>query len=158
MPRNTAASNITNGVKSLSLQLRCHCIPDHNKFSYLSNKAVMVIFPNLCSWRHSFCLNLRDNAPEKPYQPPKHDPKWRLREWHVLTSFKKVFLDRRGFEGSENSQKLNALSSFCVFLEWNRGCVIFGELRNGSSLHAGFYGLILFFPVSSFSLILDSCV
>ena len=35
---------------------------------------------------------------------------------------------------------------------------ISGELRNGSSLHAGFYDLILFFPVSSFILILDRCV
>ena len=33
-----------------------------------------------------------------------------------------------------------------------------GELRNGSSLHAGFYDLILFFLVSSFILILDRCV
>ena len=33
-----------------------------------------------------------------------------------------------------------------------------GELRNGSSLHAGFYDLILFFPVSSFILLLDRCV
>ena len=33
-----------------------------------------------------------------------------------------------------------------------------GELRNGSSLHVGFYDLILFFPVSSFILILDGCV
>ena len=33
-----------------------------------------------------------------------------------------------------------------------------GELRNGSSLHAGFYDLTLFFPVSSFILILDRCV
>ena len=33
-----------------------------------------------------------------------------------------------------------------------------GELRNASSLHAGFYDLIFFFPVSSFILILDRCV
>ena len=33
-----------------------------------------------------------------------------------------------------------------------------GVLRNGSSLHAGFYDLIFFFPVSSFILILDRCV
>ena len=33
-----------------------------------------------------------------------------------------------------------------------------GELRNGSSLHARFYDLILFFPVSSFILISDRCV
>ena len=33
-----------------------------------------------------------------------------------------------------------------------------GELRNGSSLRAGFYDLILFFPVSSFILLLDRCV
>ena len=33
-----------------------------------------------------------------------------------------------------------------------------GELRNGSSLHAWFFDLILFFPASSFILILDRCV
>ena len=33
-----------------------------------------------------------------------------------------------------------------------------GELRHGSSLHAGFYDLILFFPLSSFILTLDRCV
>ena len=38
MPRNIAASKIGNGVISLLWQLRCHCIPDHDKFSSLSNK------------------------------------------------------------------------------------------------------------------------
>ena len=38
MPRNITASNIGNGVISLLWQLRCHCIPDHDKFSSLSNK------------------------------------------------------------------------------------------------------------------------
>ena len=33
VPRNTAASKIGNGVISLLWQLRCHCNPDHNKFS-----------------------------------------------------------------------------------------------------------------------------
>ena len=33
-----------------------------------------------------------------------------------------------------------------------------GELRNGSELHEGFYDLMLFFPVSSFILILGRCV
>ena len=37
MPRNTAASKISNGITSLLWQLRCHCNPDHNKFSSLSN-------------------------------------------------------------------------------------------------------------------------
>ena len=33
-----------------------------------------------------------------------------------------------------------------------------GELRHGSSLHAWFYDLILFLPVSSFILTVDRCV
>ena len=44
MPRNITASNIGNGVISLLWQLRCHCIPDHDKFSSLSNKTVVAIF------------------------------------------------------------------------------------------------------------------
>ena len=47
MSRNTAASKIDNGVILLLCQLRCHCNPDLNKFSSLSNTAVVVIFPNL---------------------------------------------------------------------------------------------------------------
>ena len=42
-PRNKAASKIGNGVISLLWQLRCRCNPDHNKFSSLSNTAVVVI-------------------------------------------------------------------------------------------------------------------
>ena len=56
--RNNAASIIGNGVISLLWQLRCHCNPDHNKFSSLSNTTVVAIFPNLCLWRRSLCSNL----------------------------------------------------------------------------------------------------
>ena len=38
-------------------QLRCHCIPDHDKFSSLSNKSVVAIFPNICLWRDSYAQN-----------------------------------------------------------------------------------------------------
>ena len=48
VPRNIAASKISNGVILLLWQLRCYCNPDHNKFSSLSNTAVVVIFQNLC--------------------------------------------------------------------------------------------------------------
>ena len=47
MSGNTAASKIDNGVILLLCQLRCHYNPDLNKFSSLSNTAVVVIFPNL---------------------------------------------------------------------------------------------------------------
>ena len=47
MPRNTAASKIGDGVISLLWQLRCHCNPDHNNFSSLSNTIVVVIFPEI---------------------------------------------------------------------------------------------------------------
>ena len=46
VPRNTTASKIGNGVISLLCQLRCHCNPDHNKFSSLSNTICDGNFPN----------------------------------------------------------------------------------------------------------------
>ena len=33
------------------------CIPDHDKFSSLSNKTVVAIFPNVCLWRRSCAQN-----------------------------------------------------------------------------------------------------
>ena len=56
VPRNTAASKISNGVISLLWQLQCHCNPDHNKFSSLSNT---TFSPNLCLWRRSLCSKLK---------------------------------------------------------------------------------------------------
>ena len=44
VPRNTAASKIGNGVISLLCELDVIATPDHNKFSSLSNTAVMEIF------------------------------------------------------------------------------------------------------------------
>ena len=67
VPRNTAASKIGNGVISLLWQLRCHCNPDHNKFSSLPNRTVVTIFPNLCLWRRCLCSNLGGIDPEKLY-------------------------------------------------------------------------------------------
>ena len=55
VPRYTAASKIGNGVISLLWQLRCHCNPDHDKFSSLSNTTVVAIFPNVCLWCRSLC-------------------------------------------------------------------------------------------------------
>ena len=46
-----------NGVISLLWQLRCHCIPDHDKFSSLPNKTVVAIFPNVCLWWRSCAQN-----------------------------------------------------------------------------------------------------
>ena len=44
LPRNTGASKIGSGVIPLLWQQRCHCNPDHNKFSSLSNAAVVDTF------------------------------------------------------------------------------------------------------------------
>ena len=68
VPRYTAANKIGNGVISLLRQLWCHCNPDHNKFSSLSNTTVVVIFPNLCLWRRSLCSSLGAIDPEKLYR------------------------------------------------------------------------------------------
>ena len=68
VPRNTAAREIGNSAISLLWQLRCHCNPDHNKFSSLSNTTVVAIFPKLCLWRRSLCSNLGGIDPEKLYR------------------------------------------------------------------------------------------
>ena len=44
LPRNTGASKIGSGVISLLWQQRCHCNPDHKKFSSLCNAAVVDTF------------------------------------------------------------------------------------------------------------------
>ena len=67
VPRYTAASKIGDGVISLLWQLRCHCNPDHDKFSSLSNTREVAIFPNLCLWRRCLCSNLGGIDPEKLY-------------------------------------------------------------------------------------------
>ena len=74
MPRNTAGSKIGNGVISLLWQLRCHCYPDHNQFSSLSNTTVVSIFPNPCLWRRSLRSNLGGIDLEKLYRATLRPP------------------------------------------------------------------------------------
>ena len=66
--RNTSVSKIGNSVISLLWQLRCHCNPDHNKFSSLSNTTVVAIFPKLCLWRRRLSSNLGGIGLEKLYR------------------------------------------------------------------------------------------
>ena len=68
VPRYTAASKIGNSVISLLWQLRCHCNPDHNKFSSSRNTTVVAIFPKHCLWRRSLCSNLGGIDLEKLYR------------------------------------------------------------------------------------------
>ena len=68
VPRNNSVRKIGNSVISLLWQLRCHCNPDHNKFSSLSNTTVVAIFPKLCLWRRGLCSNLGGIGPEKLYR------------------------------------------------------------------------------------------
>ena len=79
MPRNTAASEIGNGVILLLCQLQCHCNHDHNKFSSLSNTTVVLISPNLCLWRRSLRSNLgRGIDPEKLYRATLNQNSFKL--------------------------------------------------------------------------------
>ena len=68
LPRNNSVSKIGNSAISLLWQLQCHCNPDYNKFSSLSNTTVVAIFPKLCLWRRSLCSNLGGIGPEKLYR------------------------------------------------------------------------------------------
>ena len=68
VPRNTSVSKIGNSVISLLWQLQCHCNPDHNKFSPLSNTTVVAIFPTLCLWRRSLYSSLGGIDSEKLYR------------------------------------------------------------------------------------------
>ena len=70
VPRYSAASKIGNSVISLLWQLRCHCNPDHNKLSSLSNTTAVAIFPNICLWRRSLCSNLGGIDPKNCIEPP----------------------------------------------------------------------------------------
>ena len=68
VPIYTAVSKIGNSVISLLWQLRCHCNPDHDKFSSLSNTTVAAMFSKLCLWRRSLCSNLGGIGPGKLYR------------------------------------------------------------------------------------------
>ena len=68
VPRNTSVSKTGNSFISLLWQLRCHCNPDHKRFSSLSNTTVVAIFPKLCLWRRSLCSNLGGIGLEKLYR------------------------------------------------------------------------------------------
>ena len=68
--RNTAASKIDNGVISLLWQLRCHCNPDRNKFSSLSNASVVAIFPNICQWDVVYAQAWEVLTLKKSIEPP----------------------------------------------------------------------------------------
>ena len=69
MPRNIAPSKIGNGVISLLWQIPCHCIPDHDKFSSLSNKTVVAIFPIMFVYGDVvICSELGAIDPEKLLQ------------------------------------------------------------------------------------------
>ena len=68
VPRNTSVSKIGNSVISLLWQLRCHCNPDHKRFSALSNTTALAIFPKPCLWRRSLCSNLGGVGLEKLYR------------------------------------------------------------------------------------------
>ena len=60
-------------------------------------------------------------------------------------------------ESSDSSDNLSVVSDE-DFVVSSSSEASSGELRNGSSLHVGLYDLILFFPLSSFILLLDRCV
>ena len=68
VPRNTSVSKIGKSFISLLWQLRCHCNPDNNKFSSLSNTTVVAIFPKLYLWWRSLCSHWVGIGLEKLYR------------------------------------------------------------------------------------------
>ena len=60
--------SVSNNKNFIPKYLERRCKPDHNKFSSLSNKTVVAIFPKLCLWRRSLCSNLGGIDPEKLYR------------------------------------------------------------------------------------------
>ena len=59
------ADSISNGVILLLWQLQSNVIAS---LIMTNNTTVVVIFPNVCLWRHSLCSNLGGVDPEKLYQ------------------------------------------------------------------------------------------
>ena len=59
------ADSISNGIILLLWQLQSDVIAS---LIMTNNTTVVVIFPNVCLWRHSLCSNLGGVDPEKLYQ------------------------------------------------------------------------------------------
>ena len=137
--RSTAASKIDNSVISLLSQLWCHCNPNHNKFSSLSDTTVVAIFPNLCLWRLSLCSNLGGIDPEKLYpatlrteftcprakstSPGLSDTTFFARWLEFLLAAPQATLTL-----SFTLSKLPAISDFCFLLAW-RASDVFEEFK-----------------------------
>ena len=94
-----AASIIDNGFISLLWQLRCHCNPDHNKFSSLSITTVVAIFPNVCLSPRSLCSNLAGIDPEKLYRAISYAtrPKLLHRPTFLFDCFVKIWANCKLF-------------------------------------------------------------
>ena len=109
VPRCTAVSKIGNSVISLLWQLRCRCNPDHNKFSSLSNTAVVAIFSRLCLWRRSLCSNLGGIGPGKLYRASLSEISLFLCRGDLGSRFPKTFRNFLQFLFGPISYWLNGL-------------------------------------------------
>ena len=108
VPRNTSVSKIGNSVISLLWQLQCHCNPDHNKFSPLSNTTVVAIFPNLRLWRRSLYSSLRGIDPEKLYRATLTAHVTLL--WYSINLTHYIFFKLTICESKESVKSLRTLS------------------------------------------------
>ena len=108
VPRYNVASKIGNSVISLLWQLRCHCNPDHNKFSSLSNTTVVAIFPNLCLWRRSSCSNFGGIDPKKLYRATLTNNEEVLM---VIQGSSLVFMLDRKVQGTKKRRLLKTLTT-----------------------------------------------
>ena len=108
VPRNTSVSKIGNSVISLLWQLQCHCNPDHNKFSPLSNTTVVAIFPNLCLWRRSLYSSLGGIDPEKLYRATLTAHVTLL--WYSINLTHSIFFKLTICESKESVKSLRTLS------------------------------------------------
>ena len=134
MPRNTAGSKIGNGVISLLWQLRCHCNPDHNQFSSLSNTTVVSIFPNPCLWRRSLRSNLGGIDLEKLYRATLRWLDWIFWGWYLPTlSIKCVGMSK------DMEKRLPQLYYIKMKIGYDQGCNDIGVVIATKWRHYLFY-------------------
>ena len=122
LPRNNSVSKIGNSAISLLWQLRCHCNPDYNKFSSLSNTTVVAIFPKLCLWRRSLCSNLGGIGPEKLYRATLSNL---LLLISFFTSSKVKLVNIRSEDIVDGSPKLTLGLIWTIILYYQVSCSLF---------------------------------
>ena len=119
-------------------QLRCHCNPDHDKFS----STVVAIFPNVCLWRRSLCSNLALTL-KNCIEPPSYaSTAYVVAIWpsFLFDSFVKIWDTCENFLGkwftAPPGKKFPVRLWACRFLYAGFYCIFYGwEVTGGQWRH-----------------------